>query len=154
MFLALPLFIWLSLVLAYLVVSGCGLSLLQAYVSVLLGDQLSLGGIWVWRAVAQGQVWPQMETGRILSHAAPWFLCPEGSQWVPLSRNVGLTCAHKCFHTPQRWALSPRWYLVMKCCGTGSAPGADHGFNLTYEFYLWHWLLSGLRKIINPIRVN
>jgi hypothetical protein len=43
-------------------------------VSGLLGDQLSLGRIWVWRAVAQGQLWVQMETGRFLSQAAPQSL--------------------------------------------------------------------------------
>ena len=43
----LPLTILLSVVLAGLAVSDCGLSLLQACVSVLLGDQVSLGGIWV-----------------------------------------------------------------------------------------------------------
>jgi hypothetical protein len=57
MFLPLLLTIWLSLVLAGLAVSDCGLSLLQACVSVLLGDQFSQGGIWVWKAVAQGQLW-------------------------------------------------------------------------------------------------
>jgi hypothetical protein len=38
----LPIAIWLSLVLAGLAVSHCGLSLLQACVSILLGDQFSL----------------------------------------------------------------------------------------------------------------
>jgi hypothetical protein len=38
-------------------VSDFGLSLLQACVSVLLRDQFSLGGIWVWRAVVQGHLW-------------------------------------------------------------------------------------------------
>ena len=47
MFLPLPLDIWLSLALAGLTVSDCDLSLLQACVSVLLGDQVSLRGIWV-----------------------------------------------------------------------------------------------------------
>ena len=47
MFLLLPLATWISLVLVGLAVSDCGLSLLQACVSVLLGDQFSLGGIWV-----------------------------------------------------------------------------------------------------------
>ena len=56
MFLPLPFTIWLSLVLADLAVSDCSLSFLQAYVSVLLGDQFSLGGNWVWRAMAQGQL--------------------------------------------------------------------------------------------------
>ena len=53
---SLPLDIWLSLVLAVLAVSDCGLSLLQACVSVLLRDQFFLGGLWVWRAMAQGQL--------------------------------------------------------------------------------------------------
>ena len=57
MFLPLPLTIWLSLVLAGLAVSDCDLFLLQACVSELLEDQFSLGGIWVWRSVAQGQLW-------------------------------------------------------------------------------------------------
>ena len=37
--------IWLSMMLASLAVSDCDLSLLQASVSVLLGDQFSQGGI-------------------------------------------------------------------------------------------------------------
>ena len=61
MFLPLLLAIWLSLVLASLVVSDYGFSVLQAYVSVLLGDKFSPGGIRVWRAVAQvssgTQIW-------------------------------------------------------------------------------------------------
>ena len=53
-FLALQLVIWLSMVLASLAVSDCGLSFLQACVSEVLGDQFSPGEIWVWIAVAQG----------------------------------------------------------------------------------------------------
>ena len=49
-----------SLVLVGLAVSDYGLSLLQACVFALLGDQLSPGGIWVWNAVAQDQL--RMET--------------------------------------------------------------------------------------------
>ena len=56
MFLPLPLAIWLSLVLVGLAVSDCDLSLLQASVSVLLGDQLFLRGILVWGAVAPDQL--------------------------------------------------------------------------------------------------
>ena len=55
--LCLPLVIWLSLVLVGLAVSDFGSSLLHACVSVFLEDQFSLGGIWVWRAVAQCQLW-------------------------------------------------------------------------------------------------
>ena len=54
----------------------------------LLGDQFSPGSIWVWRAVAQGQLWVQMETGSILSLAVPCFLCPNGSEWVPLGSGI------------------------------------------------------------------
>ena len=47
MFLRLPFIVWLSLELTGLAVSDFGLSLLQAGVSVLLGDQFSpvLGGV-------------------------------------------------------------------------------------------------------------
>ena len=66
MFLPLPLTIWLSLVLAGLAVSDCGLSLLQACVSEFLGEQFSPGLIWVWRAVAQDQLRAQTKTWRFL----------------------------------------------------------------------------------------
>ena len=89
--LPLPLTIWLSLVLAGLAVSDYGLYLLQACVSVLLGDQFSPGGIWVWRTMAQDQLQVQTETGRILPQADPQFLCPEGSGQVPLSSSGGPT---------------------------------------------------------------
>ena len=74
MFLPLSLTICLSLVLAGLAISDCGLSLLWVYVSELLGDLLSLGGIWFWTAVAQGQLRVQLESRRILSLAVPWIL--------------------------------------------------------------------------------
>ena len=44
-----------SLVLAGLAASDCDLSLLQYCMSVLLGHQFSQGGIWIRRAMAQGQ---------------------------------------------------------------------------------------------------
>ena len=56
-------------------------------VSALLGDQLSPGRIWVQRAVAQACLGAQMETRRILSLAALWFLYPVGSWWI----SIGLT---------------------------------------------------------------
>ena len=105
----LPFAIWLSMVLAGLAVSDFSLSLLQACVSVLLGDQLSPGSIWVWRTVAQSQFWAQTETGRILSQATPWFLCPEGSRQVPQIRSGGLPCAHRCVYTSGRRTLSQRY---------------------------------------------
>jgi hypothetical protein len=52
---------------------------------VLLGDHLSPSGFWVWSAVAQVQFQAQMETRRILPHAAPQFLCPEGSEIFSIS---------------------------------------------------------------------
>jgi hypothetical protein len=64
MFLHLPLAIWLSLVLAGLAISDCDLSLLQACVSELLGNQFFLEGIWIWSTVAQDQLQVQTETGR------------------------------------------------------------------------------------------
>jgi hypothetical protein len=71
-------------------------------VLVLLGDQLSPGGIWLWSAVAQCQLLAQMQTGRILSQDAPWFLHLEVSQWVSKSRSGGLTCVYRCVCTSGR----------------------------------------------------
>ena len=90
--------------------------------SIVLGDQLSPGSIWVWRAVAQGQFQAQTETRRILSQAASQFLCPEVSGQVTQRRSGGLTCAHRLMSTPERPALS-QWYSDIECHGTGSAPG-------------------------------
>jgi hypothetical protein len=70
MFLSLPLAIWLSLVLAVLAVSDCGLSLLQYYVSVLLGGQLSFGGTGM-ESLAQGQL--QGADGN-QKNTVPWSL--------------------------------------------------------------------------------
>jgi hypothetical protein len=86
MFLPLSLVIWLFLLLADLAASDCGLSLLQAHLSVLY-----LEGIWVWRVVAQSQLWVQTETGRILSPDVPWFLCPDGSGPVLVNSTVSNT---------------------------------------------------------------
>ena len=88
MFLTLPLTIWLSLVFAGLVISDGGFFLLPVFVSVLLGDQFSPSDIWVWRAVAQGQLWVQTKTGGILSQSVPWFLCHNGSGPVPLGPGI------------------------------------------------------------------
>ena len=82
-------------------------------VSVLVGDHFSLGGIWEWRAVAQISSRVLMETRRILSLAVPWFLCPEGSQWVPLSSSSGHTCAHRLVHSPGRLAFSQVWHMIL-----------------------------------------
>ena len=80
----------------------------------LLGVQFSPEGIQAWITVAQDQLPVQMETGRILSQAVPQVLCYEGSGLVPLSISGGLTCVHRCFHTPDRPVLSRR-YLAMEC---------------------------------------
>ena len=78
--LALSLTIWLSLVLAALAVPNCGLSFLQASVSVLLEDQFSPGGIWVWRAVAHGQL--QGVEGNHKDSVPGCSLVPDGSGQV------------------------------------------------------------------------
>jgi hypothetical protein len=87
-------------------------------VLALLRDQLSPNGICVWSTVAQDMFLGQTETGRILSQAAPRFLCLEGSGRVPLSRSGGLTCAQRLVSTTGRPALSQQ-YLHMELCGTG-----------------------------------
>ena len=106
--------------------------------SALLNNQLFPGGICVWRTVARDQLWMQMETRRILSQAAPWILCPEGSGLVPLSRSGGLTCAHRFFCTPRRPALF--WqYLGMEHCGAGLALGADKTRIISMQVYSHGW---------------
>ena len=103
--------ICLSLMLAGLAVSDCGLSLLQASVSVLLEDQFSLGDIYVWRPVVQGQLWykDRRQKDPVPSCSlvpVSWWLWT-GPSWARnLSRNSGLTCAHRCVSTPGRPALS------------------------------------------------
>ena len=156
MFLHLPLIIWLSLVLTGLAVSDCGLSLLQACVSILLGDQISLGAIWVWRVVAQGQLQGADRNRKVPVPGGslvpmPWRLW-EGPSWARnLSRSGGLTCAHRCVSTPGKPALS-WWYLGMEHCGTGSAPAADMLYHYKRRATSWGgasfldewvgWLLS------------
>lgn len=71
--------------------------------------------------MAQG-LQAQMETGTILSQAAPQFLCPEGFGQDSWSRSAGPTCAHKCFSTHGKSALS-RLYLGIESCDTGLALG-------------------------------
>ena len=79
---------------------------------VLLGVQFSPDGIWVWITVVQDQLPVQMETGRILFQAVLRILCHEGSGLVPLSVSGGLTCVHRCFHTPDRPVLSRRYLAI------------------------------------------
>ena len=129
MSLPLPLAIWLSLSLAGLANSDCGLSFLQACVSVLLGDQFSLGEIWVFRAVAQGQLqyvdgnWKNPAPG--CSYIPVFWWLWVGPSWVRnLSRSDGFTCALRWVSTLGRPSLS-QWNLDMESCGTGSALGTD-----------------------------
>ena len=63
--------------LAVLAVSDCDLSLLQACVSVLLEGQISQGGICIFSAMAQGQLW---DADRNLKDPV------SGSSLVPVSR--------------------------------------------------------------------
>lgn len=62
----------------------------------------------LWSLFGYGPVWHrfsspmQMETRKILSQAAPWFLCTEVSGQVPLISSGGLTQAHRHVHTPGR----------------------------------------------------
>jgi hypothetical protein len=76
-----------------------------AGVLALMGDQPSSGNICVCSTVAQDQLWSQIETGRLLFQAAPWFLCPEASGQVLLSRSGCLPCTYRLFHTPGRLAF-------------------------------------------------
>jgi hypothetical protein len=107
MFLPLPLTIWISLVLAGFAVSDCGLSFLQAFLSVLLGDQFSPGGHWVWRDVEQCQLWG---ADRNLKGPVPscWMVSVSrwhyaGSSWA---KNLNRSDAHRCARTPGRPSLS------------------------------------------------
>ena len=72
--------------------------------------------------MAQDQFWVQMENGRLLSQASPWFLCPEGSEQVPLSSSGCPTCTHRPVHTPGRLTPS-RHFLGMEPFGRGSVTG-------------------------------
>ena len=88
MFLPLPLTIWLSLVLTGLAVSDCDLSLLQACVSVLLEDQFSPGGIWLWRVVAQGQLQGADRNQKDPVPGCSLVPGPDGSGQVPLGSEI------------------------------------------------------------------
>ena len=48
----------------------------------------------------------QTDTRMTLSPTEPQFLCPEGSNLVPLSSNGGRTCTHRLLHTFGRITLS------------------------------------------------
>ena len=107
----------------------CGLTALEASVSALLGDQFYLGEIWIWRAVAQDQLWgvdwKWKDSVRGHSFVRMYWWLWEGPSWARnLSRCDGLTCALRCVSTPGRPSFS-RQDLGTKSCGTGAAPGAD-----------------------------
>ena len=79
----------------------------------LLEEQLCPGSVWLWRAVPQVQFRAQIEIRRLMSQVIPWFLWPEISRWVPLSRKCGLTCAHMCA-TLQGDQLSSEFFIMNK----------------------------------------
>jgi hypothetical protein len=116
MFLPLPLAIWLSLMAAGLATSECGLSLLQACDTSSLGKEFGYGELW--HNVSSGV---QRETGRILSTAALWFLCPEDSGQVSLNTSGGLYCSLSFVSSLETSSIL--WYLGMEHCGTGSGLG-------------------------------
>jgi hypothetical protein len=111
--------------------------------STLLGDQLSLGRVWVWRAMAQGQLWGV--DGNWKDPVSGYSLVPVSWQlWVGPSEQKwwSYLCSQMCRHS---WKISSlRWYLGMECYGTGSGLGADgnpsvSGFMLRS---LIHWGLT------------
>jgi hypothetical protein len=137
MFFPLPLTIWLSLVLAGLAVSACGLSLQQGCVSVLLGDQSSLAGIWVWRAVAQGQLLGAEGNLKDPVPSCSWFFCLvalgrsllgqefEQKWWSYLYSQI---CPHswETSSIPAVFGYGALWHRISSGrCGTGLAPDAD-----------------------------
>ena len=133
MFLLLPLKIRLSLLLADLTVSDCGLFLLQAYVSALLGDQLSQGGIWDEELWYRGQLWG---TDRNWKDPVP------GCSLVPVSWGFraghseqkcwSYLCLQACLHSreisslPEVFGYWVLWHSISSGhCGTESSFGAD-----------------------------
>ena len=127
MFLPFPFTIWLSLIFTDFPVSV--LSLLQASVTVFLRDQFSLGGIQLWRAVVQGQLWG---ADRKQKNPVPgWSLVPvswwlwTGFSWARnLKKSGSLNCTHRLACTRGTLALF-RHYLGMDTCVRESAPGTD-----------------------------
>ena len=104
MFLPLPLTIWLFLVLTGIAASDCGLSLLQGYVSLLLGNQLSQAGIGYGELWHRLSFWVYMETRMIVSLAAPCFLSLDGAGWVLLGQEFeqkwwSYLCSQVCLHS-------------------------------------------------------
>ena len=81
---------------------------------------------------ASGQ--EQMETRRILSQAAPLFLCPESSRWVPWSRSGGFIYAHRGVSTLED-QLSPSSIWVWRAVSQDQLWEQTEPFNLTYVFY-------------------
>jgi hypothetical protein len=72
--------------------------------SALLRDQFSPGRIWVWRAVAQGQLLCADGNWKVLVHghslvSVSWWLWAFPSWAMNLSRIGGLICAIRCIST-------------------------------------------------------
>jgi hypothetical protein len=99
-------------------------------------------------SVAQDQLWVMIETGRLLSQVAPWFLCPEGSGRVPLNSSGGPICTHRPVHTPG--GLTPSWcYFSIETCGRGSATGRDRNWK-TFSL-LWNKNIMNL--FVSPVLI-
>jgi hypothetical protein len=78
----------------------------------------------LWEEFRCGELWyrvssgVQKETRRILFPTDPWFLCPEGSGWVPLSSSGGPTCTDR------------------PVCIPGSLTFSQHSLN--FQYLLWY----------------
>jgi len=104
--------ICLSLLLSGLAVSDSGLTLLQACVSALLGDQLSPRGMW---AEAQSQLRVPTETGRIFFQTALfWELWMGTSEDKCSSYLCSQVCQHSCETSflPARSGYRELWHRV------------------------------------------
>jgi hypothetical protein len=112
-------------------------------VSALLGDQLSPGGILVWRAVAQGQLQGADKNKRTLSWTAPWFLCPKGSGW---SLKAEVMVLQACLYS-ERPALSQRYSGMEQALWHRSSSGRrwkpkDHQIYLYLAFLFFVFCFS------------
>ena len=89
----------------------------------------------------------QMETGRILSQALPWFLCPDGSVRVPLGSGILAEVMALPVLTGEFTLLggylSPDGICIWKeHCSTGSASGTDRNWKSVLYFKLTFYIVS------------
>ena len=133
-FLCLPLAMWLSLVLVGLTISDWSLSLLLSCEPVILGVSALLGRpSFSWAGFGCGGLWDglssmvQMETRRILSPAAPLFLCLECSRPVTLWTVIGVKIVIPSLGLGVRALLGEHLSLEKdlgaEFCGTALAQG-------------------------------